>query len=53
MVRALARPDLTNERWIASDGGKFRGDGLGFGGVREGTEGGWQWAGEKGNDDVP
>ncbi|CAM6020776.1 unnamed protein product [Sphagnum balticum] len=38
MVRALARPDLTKERWNASDGGKFRGDGLGFGDVRKGTE---------------
>lgn len=53
VVRALARPDLTKERWNASDGGKFRGDGLEFGDVREGTEGGGQWAGEEGNDDVP
>ncbi len=53
LVRALARPDLTKERRNASHGGKFRGDGLGFGDVREGTEGGGQWAGEKGNDDVP
>ncbi len=52
-VRALARPDLTKERWNASDGSKFRGDGLGFGDVREGTEGRGQWAGKKGNDDVP
>jgi hypothetical protein len=50
---ALGRSDLTKERWNASDGSKFRGDGLGFGDVREGTEGGGQWAGEKGNDDVP
>jgi hypothetical protein len=39
-IRALVRPDLTKERWNASDGGNFRGDGLGFGDVREGTEGG-------------